>query len=350
MHPDVLKKLEGESTEHISKHKKSKKDKKSKRSKSEKKTKKKSKSKHKKKMESSSDSDSDSTEDEWVEKPTSNQPSEKLQRDEWMTTSSLFATYSKEKVQNKPSNDRHIDSYDPSKCSRELNPYWKDGGDGLPKFKKPRDDSDEDKPQIRKPQITITKYNNWKKKSTNPSSNQLPPKDRKYSSDSSSNESETEKNIPKEIVQEPQDEFLTDLQMNELGAQLVSAEIMEDHDLVKELKVKLERARIARTDQKQIIRNKIKKEKETMRTPKREDVLLTVSSTTGDYSRPLKHTNNDQYGASSSSKKTKRVDTHSGGERQRYFADDDRFDIKQMVIDQLYFFNHRILITLPFVV
>lgn len=27
-----------------------------------------------------------------------------------------------------------LDTYNPSKSTRELNPYWKDGGDGLPSF------------------------------------------------------------------------------------------------------------------------------------------------------------------------------------------------------------------------
>lgn len=34
------------------------------------------------------------------------------------------------------------DQYDPRKSSRELNKYWKDGGDGLPKFQKPRENDD----------------------------------------------------------------------------------------------------------------------------------------------------------------------------------------------------------------
>ncbi|XP_043290104.1 CWF19-like protein 2 [Venturia canescens] len=119
--------------------------------KKEKKNKKAKKSKKKKKhKESSSDSASSGDEtEEWVEKGTempghsesetskcivSEKP---LERDEWMNLPGSFLCSSRDEKQKKKEEDKKetciLDK--PGQSSRELNPYWKDGGMGLPEMK-----------------------------------------------------------------------------------------------------------------------------------------------------------------------------------------------------------------------
>ena len=109
------------------------KDKKSKKSKK-KKSKKEKKAKKSKHRDSSSDSDSS---DDWVEKPAVETP---LQREEWMNASSILPTFSKSELTttkrtsmvSEEETARKIAMEKPGQSARELNPYWKNGGTGLP--------------------------------------------------------------------------------------------------------------------------------------------------------------------------------------------------------------------------
>lgn len=70
-------------------------------------------------------------------------------REDWMDLSTSFSSFSNENRRKQKElekkQQKEAEQYNPSKCPRELNPYWKDGGDGLPKFQKPKnDDSDDD--------------------------------------------------------------------------------------------------------------------------------------------------------------------------------------------------------------
>ncbi len=115
------------------------KQKKSKKEKKEKKHKKDKKHKKSKKKDDSSDSD------EWIEKtaetspPSSSSAPAPLQRDEWMSVPSLLPIFSKDKLPPKRTSlnkdeeaARKIMMEKPGQTSRELNPYWKNGGTGLP--------------------------------------------------------------------------------------------------------------------------------------------------------------------------------------------------------------------------
>lgn len=115
-----------------------------------KKEKKKSKKKKKKRSTStSSDSSTDSDNVVWVEKTietiqstqnttSDNTEKEPVKRDEWMTLGNLFPCISRSDIQ---SNKHELQKKDnnnssildkPGQSSKELNPYWKDGGTGLP--------------------------------------------------------------------------------------------------------------------------------------------------------------------------------------------------------------------------
>ncbi|CAM6031449.1 unnamed protein product [Sphagnum compactum] len=273
---------------------------------------------------SSSNSDSDN---EWVEKkselsmPEAKEIHAPLIRDDWMSNM-LLPTYSKEKRE--PKKDRKdIDSYNPSKSVKELNPYWKDGGTGLPSFQKPKEDSDEDVITENKSKNTAnasTSRGNWRKKEA---TNSLKKPSASKFKDSSQSSSESEKESEQ---QSSMQDFLTDQQMNELGAKIVKAEIMGNDDLAKEFKLKLERARECRKNVKPP-----PKERNVGKNEKMEVIVLTKTNRQGD-SRPLQNpTSSDPYGSRTSKKKRAKLDTHtSEGQRNKFFPDDDRYDIKQM--------------------
>jgi hypothetical protein len=119
---------------------------KSKKSKKEKKHKKDKKNKKSKKKDDSSDSD------EWVEKTSEvaeSISSAPLQRDEWMSVPSLLPIFSKSSMPHVKRTSlnkdeeiaRKIMMEKPGQTSRELNPYWKNGGTGLPPEKREEESS-----------------------------------------------------------------------------------------------------------------------------------------------------------------------------------------------------------------
>lgn len=67
-------------------------------------------------------------------------------REDWMSLPTTFTSVSTQDSNKLKQLEKKLqkeqDQYDPRKNSRELNKYWKDGGDGLPKFQKPREDDD----------------------------------------------------------------------------------------------------------------------------------------------------------------------------------------------------------------
>lgn len=111
---------------------------------------KKDKKKHKKrkKHDTSNSSDDDSAvEQEWVEKsvietdrtnqdvPTSTSKEEPCKREEWMTVNSIFPCVFNDKKSSSVSSDKRAGKCDLDKLGqsdKELNPYWKEGGNGLP--------------------------------------------------------------------------------------------------------------------------------------------------------------------------------------------------------------------------
>lgn len=401
MLPAVARKIELQSTEPVadkSKSKKAKKQKKSKKSKKVKKSK-------KKKYSSDSDSESSSSDeerikkrkkrkdssesDEWVEsapqlnakKPEQAAALPVVQRDDWMS-GMLMPTYTKE-VKPKKDDRKTIDSYDPKLSARELNPFWRNGGTGLPTFQKPSNDSDEDEQRKNRHQQRSrpeTFRGNWRKKNDSPepqsrrerqrsqSPDRQPrrhrsptpewgrkagtykddrsPKRKEICSSASSSRSPTpvrqsishpvEAAPPKSRIQD----FMTDQQMNELGAKILKAEIMGDDELAKSLAEKLESARKYRTDHKHELIKSRAVDSQARKAVQKEEVLLTATNSQG-FSRPLQKTAtassstaaSDPWGGRGKrgNKKAKKVETHAGGERIRYFADDDKYDIKQMV-------------------
>ena len=59
-----------------------------------------------------------------------------------------------------------------------------------------------------------------------------------------------------------------------------------------------------------------------------ETIILTRTDSKG-FVRPLKF--NDSIESAGSSKRKQKVETHSGGQRVRYFPDDDKYSLQQLV-------------------
>ncbi|XP_055626897.1 CWF19-like protein 2 [Toxorhynchites rutilus septentrionalis] len=242
------------------KHKK--KEKKGKKHKKEKKRKEKKSHKKRIRHASSSSSGSGSDRDEWIEKGKPTKPAAVPERDDWMN-SLLIPTYSKEvkRDEKKPP----VERYDPKTSVRELNPHWRNGGSGLPSFKRPADDEDEygsnrrEKTEIRK---DLSRSGGWRKPSDN--------------KDTARQENVINKDV-KKLDQESEDGvLLNDQQLNDLGAKIVKAEIMGNIELAKSLKDKLEKAKEYRNQ----IQNQNSTQKRRNETQEEDDVQFTVCKST----------------------------------------------------------------------
>ncbi|KAJ8936955.1 hypothetical protein NQ318_015573 [Aromia moschata] len=288
--------------------------------------------KHKRKYETSS-----SSEDEWVEKKVGNSSSseeeiikskkskrnydlseeeDKLnkttnddKRDDWMNLPTSFLTMSnsdrKQKREEQKQLERQQQQYNPRLCSKELNPYWRDGGDGLPKFKRPKDF--EDNVEVYNYRKDSNKIQNWKKNTVTHTI-------------SSVEEDESKGGGCKA------EENLSETELNQLAAKLVKAEIMGNKKLINELKDKLENARNSR---KNITSNNLE-----------EDVVLLTHTDSKGRTQPIQ--SGVDYGESSGChKRKKNLETHRDGQRIRYFANDDKYSLKQMFENEKIQFSAR---------
>lgn len=316
---------------------------------------------HDRKRRCSSNSDS-SESDHWVEKQALHAQSE---REEWMSMTGVLKTYTKDDIcsKNKEKDKKHIDSYNPATSSRELNPYWKDGGSGIPQtaetFKKSRQfirpsDGDDyyskseksygykDTGQESKYVASlresskkqegdikgIVKRDNFKSRSygwKRETKEQKPSHDnqedeaimvkQEFKLKESINETNTEKTCD--------NKYLSDEKMNKLAAKLVKAEIMGDTKLINELKLKLERAR------------EYRKQNPDVRMED-EGIMLITTNSSGS-SRPL---SKPSIGDANSKGGKRKADTHVSGQRNKYFANDDKYDLAEMFQQEKYDKNY----------
>lgn len=297
----------------------------------------------KKRRKHSSSSSSASDKGGWVEKknfvdgsppPAAVQAS---QREDWMSADNFFIpTFSKEKQLSKSAVEKAgHKAYDPATSSRELNPYYKTGEGGLPSFQRPKE-NDDDYGSMRNSTRPSTS-GNWRK------SRQEETQSRRRSRSSSESESHSRSRSRSPVIKErvmlparPQPEelsgakeitashsdFLTDEQMNEVGAKMIKAELMGKTNLASKLKDQLEKAKAFKSSGKVPSRPKEK-----------EQVVLSITNAAGEV-RPVSQRDEPSRRPQDKKKKNKRVDTHEGGERTKYYPDDndDKYDIKQMVI------------------
>uniref|UniRef100_A0A182KJ75 CWF19-like protein 2 n=1 Tax=Anopheles christyi TaxID=43041 RepID=A0A182KJ75_9DIPT len=236
---------------HKKKEKKSKKSKKDKKHKKEKKHK-----RHRRHRSSSASSGSES--DQWVEalpatveskggEKGGHQPQQppqaKLEREDWMN-SMLIPTYSRE-PKKEEKNSTPAEQYDPKTSVRELNPYWRNGGSGLPSFRKPANEDEDDGEDYYRQRTHESQQQNrsssagWKKSAKE---KQVPLSPRK---DEIMVERAPESVNKSDNVDE---QFLTDEQLNELGAKLIKAELLGNTAQAESLKLKLEKAKAYRSE------------------------------------------------------------------------------------------------------
>lgn len=277
------------------------------------------------------------SEDEWVEAPpplaagnvTKKEPP---QRDDWMTSESLLLkTFSRERKEPAKPNEKaqQIDAYDPAKSGRELNPYWKSNGTGLPGFQKPQDD-DERQAKPHSSSSAQGSSRGWRKPGAKAPS--PPRRSRSRSKSATSSDEEEEEEAVQQTKSRPS--CLTDEQINELAGKAIKAELKGKKELAAELNQQLEAARKERAEfiaSGESVRNANTRPAKSKASA--EHVLLTKVDQSGNV-RPLVQSGdpNESYGGRRGPKRgSKKVDTHVDGQRVRYFADDDRYDIKQMV-------------------
>ncbi|KPJ20044.1 CWF19-like protein 2-like [Papilio machaon] len=301
-----------------------------------------------------SDSSSNSTQsDEWVEKDTGSSKN----RDEWMSMTGMLKTYTKDDVKVSREDDKkHIDSYNPSTSSRELNPYWKHGGSGLPQshesfckskqFMKPSDDDD----YYTKPlsnqgkQMTRTKHEhrddrnvgerkhyNWQKTEKREEKQNYKSK---HDYDTKTNESLNDKRSsaslkgPTETSEKVSDSlYLSDEKMNKLAAKIVKAEIMGDTKLVNQLKVKLEAAREYRKQNPGVCKDD-------------DSGIMLMTTTPSGNSRPLSKADSSHAGDPRSKGGKRKAETHSANQRVKYFGNDDKYNLSQMFEEEKYGTNY----------
>lgn len=304
------------------------------------------------------------------------------EREDWMAMTGMMKTYTKADIRPKreDKDKKHIDSYNPATSSRELNPHWKDGGKGLPQtpesfrksnqFLKPSDDDDyytqrtsndsstryrtyelnkntdgnnydyrsrksDDNNDVyynRKKYNQSEKTYNWKKsESTSSNSSLKNEREARNTSEesmkSSRNHEESTKRNNETFEQErtvqnmepakdsEQSLYLSNEKMNKLGAKIVKAEIMGDMKLVAELKAKLEAAR------------EYRKQNPNADNEEHEQVMLISTNSSGN-SRPLAKTTK---GDARSKGGKRKAETHVSGERAKYFGNDDKYNLAQMV-------------------
>ncbi|XP_055596990.1 CWF19-like protein 2 homolog [Uranotaenia lowii] len=263
--------------------KQKKKEKKSKKHKKEKKNKhKKSSKKYRRRSSdegsSSSASYSDSQRDEWVEKILPETPAPtgtKVERDDWMNFMTI-ATYSKEpKPEEKQAT---VAQYDPKTSVRELNPHWKNGGSGLPCFRRPVEEDEEESQKGHTERNPVPRSSGpsrgWRK--TVPSS-----KDDRGEKPEQPVQTET-----KSCISEEKGSMLTDQQLNDLGAKIIKAEIMGNTALAASLKDQMEKAKSDRARDKeskqQDVQNTIKRKEDS------EDIQFTVTKSSAEQARHQK--------------------------------------------------------------
>lgn len=193
--------------------------------------------------------------------------------------------------------------------------------DSKPSFKKPSENDDDHYSSSRSSYSSNSRSSkNWKKPDFNKVTREV--------------EDRTVRKSPspkkEQPVQNDSDEMLTEEQMNLLGAKIVKAEIMGRHELVAQMKKRLEKARELR--------------KHAADNKSDNVVLLTTTDNKGNMRYLSQKSETED---KSNSRKKKRVETHEQQQRVRYFADDDKYSLQDMVnFDQLlskfaFIFSHE---------
>ncbi|CAD5112066.1 DgyrCDS1311 [Dimorphilus gyrociliatus] len=303
-----------------------------------KKKKKKSKKKWKKKnldSDSSDDSSDESTKDEKEAEPVKVYTAP-VKRDDWMLGlggNDGFGNFSDNKwsFQRQAKEDKKepsaiIEKAGPGQNSLELNPYWKDGGSGLPPEKEVEERAPRKSKFLRPGDSPPPSYYS---RPISPSSSQEPARTSFGASTSSHNEifptSFGVERPPPPYVErteekqsaEPAPQMTRD-EMNRLSARIMKAEMMDDKETVEKLKSQLEGARNALS---------------AAEAEKKDNTLLLTKTDKYGNVRPMykEELNKDNDKRQWNKKRKKAMDTHAAGMRKIYFADDNKYSLDDLV-------------------
>ncbi|KAL4230580.1 hypothetical protein ACF0H5_010958 [Mactra antiquata] len=122
--------------------------------------------------------------------------------------------------------------------------------------------------------------------------------------------------------------ILSEKEMNDLGAKIVKAEIMGNEEQAAKLKAQLEAAREAKKNAPNIPSS------EGQGRNQEDDDFVTLTRTDrSGLARPVPESKHPAESGGKRRRKKQKVETHVGkeGERERYFDDDDKFDLKTLV-------------------
>ncbi|XP_068627900.1 CWF19-like protein 2 homolog [Battus philenor] len=305
--------------------------------------------KHSKRKNFSESSSDTSQSDEWVEKDEVKRSNDK-DREQWMTMTGMLKTYTKDDIKTirEDKNKKHLDSYNPSTSTRELNPYWKCGGSGLPEtsksqvktrqFIKPPDDVD----------YYTKSYSNTETKSDSLEFTKDVNKTESYDSNKSYNwrkgiknsdqneeiaEIRTKQNLKKmdglntqlpKAKEEKNILYLNDEKMNKLAAKILKAEIIGDVKVVNELKTKLEAAREYRKQNPELCKEE------------NDDRVMLITANSSGNCRPLTKAISSDFGDPKSKGGKRKAETHMSNQRVKYFGNDDRYNLSQMFEQEKY--------------
>lgn len=148
--------------------------------------------------------------------------------------------------------------------------------------------------------------------------------DSSTSSESDSDEPSREEKMPQKTVIKQEIKILSEQEMNQLGAKLVKAELMGNESMAAKIKAQLEASRKLREEYKNNPPPAGEEEEGE------ENVVLSRTGRDG-LVRPLPDSQHPKEHGKRRRKKEK-VDTHGKtGDRQRYFDDDDKFDLNTLV-------------------
>ncbi|CAB3370945.1 Hypothetical predicted protein [Cloeon dipterum] len=191
------------------------------------------------------------------------------------------------------------------------------------KFQKPKEDDDSfSYSRSHKSASSSSTSSGWRKKREEP---RLEARDMKEEKASSSNQrlSSPSSSSSEEEMPEPAPRLLTEKEMNEIGAKIVKAEILGNGGLAAKLKLQLEEARAAREEAKAsgVNLSKLSENKEDV-------VILTRTDSKG-FTRPVEEPKYQE--PKGGRRRKQKVPTHNKqGERERYFATDDKYSLQDI--------------------
>lgn len=338
----------------------------------------------------SSSSSKSSDSDEWVEKD----KKQNIDREDWMSMTGVLKTYTKDDIRPKreDNNKKNIDSYNPATSSRELNPYWKDGGTGIPQtsqsfrkskpfvrpnideddyysksgisrsstfsyhshtksktFVKPTESNDNYYSKHRSSSSvtysSTSSYDKYKEYSdkrnyrdaNRTSSNWRKQRENSHSRSDQDKEEKEDYSAPESKDKLDRDEIVLPLECSKESPYLSNEKMNKLAAKIVKAEIMGDLKLVSSLKAKLEAAREYRKQHPEACTAEDDKVILTSTSSSGNC-RPL--TSGEKGDPRSKSGKRK-AETHAFGERTKYFGNDDKYDLKQMFQEEKYGNNYN---------